>query len=163
AADDGIMPQTREHLAILDLLGIARGVAVVTKVDTVAADRVAAVESEVAALLHASALDGAEVIPISAHRGDGIDALNTILAGAAARPGARRDDGGFRLAIDRAFTLPGAGLVVTGTVHAGRVAAGDRLLLSPLGREVRVRSLHAQNEAAEAGVAGQRCALNISG
>ena len=101
--------------------------------------------------------------PVSAHRGDGIEDLRTILLVAAAETGRRRGGGGFRLAIDRAFTLSGAGLVVTGTVHAGRVAAGDRLLLAPSGREVRVRSLHAQNEAAQAGEAGQRCALNITG
>ena len=163
AADDGIMPQTREHLAILDLLGIDRGIAVLTKVDRVSPERAGAVTAEIHALLAGSALAGIDVIPVSAHRGDGIEDLRTILSVAAAETGGRRPAGGFRLAIDRAFTLSGAGLVVTGTVHAGRVAAGDRLILAPLGREIRVRSLHAQNEAAESGVAGQRCALNITG
>ena len=163
AADDGIMPQTREHLAILDLLGIARGIAVVTKADKATPERLATVTTEVHALLAATGLAGIDVLPVSAYRGDGIDDLRTLLAVAAAETARHNENGGFRLAIDRAFTLAGAGLVVTGTVHAGRVAAGDRLLLSPLGREVRVRSLHAQNEAAEAGRAGQRCALNISG
>ncbi len=163
AADDGIMPQTREHLAILDLLGIDRGIAIVTKADKVAPERVGSVTTEIHALLDGSALAGIDVLPVSAHRGDGIEDLRTILAVAAAETGSRRAGGGFRLAIDRAFTLSGAGLVITGTVYAGRVAAGDRLLLAPLGREVRVRSLHAQNEAAESGVAGQRCALNIVG
>jgi selenocysteine-specific elongation factor len=163
AADDGIMPQTREHLAILDLLGIARGVAVLTKLDKVEPDRATAVTAEIHALLRDTTLAGIDVLPVSAHRGDGIEDLRTILAVAAAETGSHRTDGAFRLAIDRAFTLSGAGLVVTGTVHAGRVAAGDRLLLAPLGREVRVRSLHAQNEAAESGGAGQRCALNITG
>ena len=163
AADDGIMPQTREHLAILDLLGIDRGIAVVTKIDRVAPERLGAVTAEIHALLEASGLAKVDVLPVSAHRGDGIDDLRTILAVAAAETAQRNQTGGFRLAIDRAFTLPGAGLVVTGTVHAGCVAPGDRLLLAPLGREVRVRSLHAQNEAADSGVAGQRCALNITG
>ena len=162
AADDGIMPQTREHLAILDLLGIDRGIVLLTKMDKVAPERLAAVTGEIHAFLKDSCLASADVMPVSAHRGDGIDDLKTILAVAAAETGTRKNGGGFRLAIDRAFTLSGAGLVVTGTVHAGRVAPGDRLLLAPLGREIRVRSLHAQNEAAEAGVAGQRCALNIS-
>ena len=163
AADDGIMPQTREHLAILDLLGISRGVAVVTKVDKVSAERGASVVAEVQALLHDTNLADAEVLQVSAQRGDGIDDLKTTLSLAAEVTGARAGIGGFRLAIDRAFTLSGAGLVVTGTVHAGRVAPGDRLTLAPQGRDIRVRSLHAQNEAAEAGHAGQRCALNISG
>ena len=163
AADDGIMPQTREHLAILDLLGISRGIAVLSKVDKVTPERAGAVTAEIHALLAASSLADIDVLPVSAHRGDGVEDLRTMLAVAAAETGARKLSGGFRLAIDRAFTLSGAGLVVTGTVHAGRVGPGDRLLLAPLGREVRVRSLHAQNEAAEAGAAGQRCALNIAG
>lgn len=163
AADDGIMPQTREHLAILDLLGIARGVAVVTKSDKVGEERLAAVVAEVQALLATSGLAGAKVLPVAALRGDGIDDLKAILADAASNIRQRTGEGGFRLAIDRAFTLSGAGLVVTGTVHAGRVRTGDRLLLAPQGREIRVRSLRAQNEAAEAGVAGQRCALNVTG
>ena len=168
AADDGIMPQTREHLAILDLLGIRRGVVALTKIDKVEPGRVGAVTAEVHALLAGSGLAEAAILPLSAHSGDGMPALSEALAQAAEdmaaeETGARENGGRFRLAIDRAFTLAGTGLVVTGTVHAGRVAPGDRLLLAPRGREIRVRGLRAQNEAAEAGAAGQRCALNISG
>ena len=163
AADDGIMPQTREHLAILDLLGISRGVVALTKIDKVAPERVGAVMAEVHALLAGSPLAEAAILPLSAHSGDGMDALTAALAEAAADTCSREGSGRFRLAIDRAFTLAGTGLVVTGTVHAGRVAAGDRLLLAPRGREIRVRGLRAQNEVAEAGNVGQRCALNIAG
>ena len=163
AADDGIMPQTREHLAILDLLGIRRGVVAVTKTDKVEPARIGAVMAEVHALVAGSALADAAILPLSAHSGDGMAALTDALAQAAAQTLSREESGRFRLAIDRAFTLPGTGLVVTGTVHAGRVAPGDRLLLAPRGREIRVRGLRAQNEAAEAGFAGQRCALNIAG
>ena len=163
AADDGIMPQTREHLAILDLLGISRGIAVVTKIDKVDDDRVARVVSELEVALQGSVLADVEILPISAQRGDGIDALKAAIDKAASETRLRHAGGGFRLAIDRAFSLTGVGLVVTGTVHAGRVVPGDRLMLAPLGREIRVRGLHAQNEQAELGRAGQRCALNIVG
>ena len=163
AADDGIMPQTREHLAILDLLGIARGVVAITKIDRVEPPRLASVVADAHALVAGSVLRGAPIVAVSAHRGDGMAALAELLESAAAETRARADTGRFRLAIDRAFTMAGAGLVVTGTVHAGRVAPGDRLLLSPQGREIRVRSLRTQNEDAATGAAGQRCALNISG
>ena len=163
AADDGIMPQTREHLAILDLLGIRRGVVAVTKTDKVEPGRVGAVMAEVHARLAGSGRAEAAILPLSAHSGDGMAALTQALAEAAAGTPARQDGGRFRLAIDRAFTVSGTGLVVTGTVHAGRVVPGDRLLLAPRGREIRVRGLRAQNEAAEAGAAGQRCALAIAG
>ena len=163
AADDGIMPQTREHLAILDLLGISRGVVAITKIDRVEPARLHGVIAEAYALVAESALCGAPVVAVSAHRGDGIGELAALLDAAAAKTRARGETGRFRLAIDRAFTIAGAGLVVTGTAHAGRVAPGDRLLLSPQGREIRVRGLRTQNEAAETGTAGQRCALNISG
>ena len=163
AADDGVMPQTREHLAILDLLGIARGVVAITKVDRVEAPRLASVVAEAHALVAGTVLRDAPIMALSALRGDGVAELTELLESAAAETRTRGQSGRFRLAIDRAFTMAGAGLVVTGTVHAGRVAPGDRLLLAPQGREIRVRGLRAQNEAAESGAVGQRCALNISG
>ena len=163
AADDGPMPQTREHLAILDLLGLDHGVIALSKCDLADAARIDAVRSEIHALLAGTALAEAEVIALSSATGAGIDTLDHHLAQAAAALPAARDGGRFRLAVDRSFTLPGIGTVVTGTAFAGRVAAGDRLLVTPSGREVRVRSVHAQNRAADAGHAGQRCALNIAG
>jgi selenocysteine-specific elongation factor len=164
AADDGVMPQTREHLAVLSLLGVGRGVVAVTKCDRADAARVQAVCAEAAALLEPTPLAGAPVLPVSALSGEGLDPLRRWLADAAAGEALRDDaEAAFRLAVDRAFTLDGVGTVVTGTVHAGRVAIGDELLLAPGGARARVRSLHAQNRAvAEAG-AGQRCAVALAG
>ena len=168
AADDGVMPQTREHLAILDLLGLENGLVAITKSDRVDAERRAAVEQEVRALLSGTGLAQAAILPCSAHNGAGIADLAGRLERAALAPRARAaGDRGFRLAVDRAFTLPGIGLVVTGAVHAGTVRVGDRLLLSPGGqeggRELRVRGVRAQNEEAESAGAGERVALNVTG
>lgn len=163
AADDGPMPQTEEHLAILDLLGVAVGAVAITKIDRVAPERLAEATEEIAVLLAGTTLESAPVFPLSALTGDGVPALQAHLEAAARAFHARPDDGNFRLAIDRTFTIAGAGLVVTGTVYAGRVAVGDRLVLSPAGAPVRVRAIHAQNRDAAQGRAGERCALNISG
>jgi selenocysteine-specific elongation factor len=157
------MPQTREHLAVLDLLGIQEGIVVISKIDRADPVRVQKVVAEVQALIADTVLADATVLPLSAHRGDGIDALSAVLDKAAATIGIRESKGRFRMAVDRTFTLAGIGLVATGTVYAGSVAAGDRLRVSPIGRDIRVRSLRAQNEAAERGTIGQRCALAISG
>ena len=164
AADDGVMPQTREHLAVLSLLGVARGAVVVTKIDRVDAQRVDAVRAEAVALVAGSTLAAAPVLAVSATTGQGVDALRAWLSDAAAQP-ARRDDAslGFRLAVDRAFTLAGVGTVVTGTAHAGSVKVDDELLLVPPAIPLRVRSLHAQNEAVSRAGAGQRCALGLAG
>lgn len=163
AADDGVMPQTREHLEIVDLLGIAHGAVALTKIDRVPAARVAEVQAEIEQLLAGSLLAGSPVFPVSSIKGDGIEVLRAHLESAAAIRQSHADDGNFRLAVDRCFTLTGSGTVVTGTVFAGRVQVGDKLLVSPSGKEVRVRSIHAQNRAAEWGQAGQRCALNLAG
>jgi selenocysteine-specific elongation factor len=162
AADDGPMPQTEEHLAILDLLGVARGCVVVTKTDRVDAARAAEVAGLVEILTDGTVLAGAPVFPVSALSGDGVAALRDHLAAVAAETGRRAAAGAFRLAVDRRFTVPGAGLVVTGTVFSGTVARDDQLVLSPAGTRVRVRGLHAQNREAATGVVGQRCALNIA-
>lgn len=164
AADDGVMPQTREHLAVLSLLGLQRGIVAVTKCDRVDAARVQAVCAEAAALLQPTPLAGAPVLPVSAYTGQGIPALRQWLADAAAAEAGRGDDGAaFRLAVDRAFTLDGVGTVVTGSVHAGSVAVGDELVLVPGDRCVRVRSLHAQNRPVQRAGAGQRCAVALAG
>jgi selenocysteine-specific elongation factor len=168
AADEGPRPQTVEHLAILDLLGVARGVVALTRSDRVDDARLAKAAAEVASLLAGTGLQDAPVLACSSVTGAGIEALAAHLASAAARLDAERDTAdrqtrGFRLALDRAFTLPGVGLVVTGTAHAGEVRAGDRLVLSPAGLEARVRAVHAEGAAAPVGRAGQRCALNLSG
>lgn len=161
AADDGVMPQTVEHLHILDLLGLNRGLVALTKADLVPSERLVEAEAEITALLAPTALAGIPIIPVSSLTGLGIDVVAACLADNASRPQGE-SQGLFRLAVDRAFTIAGAGVVVTGTAFAGRVAAGARLMLSPSGREVRIRSLHAQNRKAESGQAGQRLALNLA-
>ena len=163
AADDGVMPQTREHLAIVELLGIRRALVALTKIDRVEAPRVAEVRQQVEVLLQAGPLAGAPIFPVSSITGEGIDALRAALIAQAADVRARSEDGHFRLAIDRTFSVTGAGVVVTGTAFAGRVQVGDELALSPAGRTVRVRGLHAQNQAAQEAHAGQRVALNLAG
>ncbi|MDM4765870.1 selenocysteine-specific translation elongation factor [Pelomonas sp. SE-A7] len=167
AADDGVMPQTREHLAVLSLLGLARGAVVITKCDRADATRIATLRLEIAELLAGTPLASAPVIEVAATAGQGIAELRQLLFDAAAQPGQRADDGrAFRLAIDRAFSLNGVGTVVTGTIHSGSVRIGDELLLTPnlrVHKPLRVRSLHAQNAAVEQAGAGQRCAVALVG
>ena len=195
AADDGVMPQTREHLAVLSLLGIDRGVVAITKIDRVDEARVQEVAQQVTALLADTPLAHAPIIPVSATRGDGVAELRQLLRAEAVRlDTAHGADGtvdphdsdspvraaaatepaqttaalpaqmGFRLAIDRVFSLDGVGTVATGTVHAGRVQVGDVLQQLPDGpKELRVRSLHAQNRSTDTAHAGQRCAINLAG
>ena len=163
AADDGPMPQTREHLQILDLLGLRHGIVALTKADLVGPDRLAEVTAQIRALLAGTGLAAAEIMSVSSVTGAGIATLEARLLAAAAALPSRPVAGRFRLAVDRSFTLPGVGTVVTGTVFAGQVAIGDRLLLSPSGIEARVRGIHAQNREAERGRAGQRCAINVAG
>jgi len=142
AADDGVMPQTVEHLHIVDLLTIKHGIAVITKIDRVPAERVAEVAASVRTLLAPTALASIEVLPVSAISGDGIDKLRDMLANAAGEFGDREHAGrNLRYAIDRVFTIAGSGTVVTGTVFNGAVAVGDKLMLSPSGIEVRVRGI----------------------
>ncbi|CAG4912448.1 selenocysteine-specific translation elongation factor [Paraburkholderia saeva] len=165
AADDGVMPQTREHLAILQLLGVGRGAVALTKIDRVDAARLAEVRSEITAFLAPTPLADAPFFETNATRADdpGVAALNAHLRSTATQWSARRDDGLFRLAVDRVFTLAGQGTIVTGTVFSGKVATGETMLLAPAGVPVRVRSIHAQNRATDLGHAGQRCALNLAG
>ena len=163
AADDGVMPQTREHLAILELLGIPRLLVALTKADRVDAERLAQVRQEVSALLAAGPFAGAPLYPVTSPSGAGIPALRAALLAALDQVRQRNVRGGFRLAVDRVFSVAGAGVVVTGTAFAGQVAVGDELILTPRGQRLRVRGLHAQNRAAEAAQAGQRVSLNLAG
>ena len=163
AADDGPMPQTREHLAIAGLLGLTRGAVALTKIDAVTPQRLAAAGDEISALLADTPLARAPVFPVAATRGDGVVALREHLLAAARTLGARQARGGFRLAIDRVFTLQGIGLVVTGTAFSGRVIVGDTVTVTPPGLTARVRGLHVQDRPAQEGSAGQRIAINLAG
>ena len=163
AADDGVMPQTREHTAILDLLGVSECIAVVSKTDKVDAARVDEASGQIDALLSATGMRGAEVHRVSALSGAGVEALAGALRERALGLAARAADGRFRLCVDRAFMLRGAGLVVTGTVHAGVAATGERLVVTPGGHEARIRGIHAQDRPAGHARTGQRCALNLAG
>ncbi len=163
AADDGPMPQTREHLEIVDLLGIRQGAVALTKSDLCSPERLAAAQREIGELLAGTALAGAPVFPVAATTGAGIDELRAHLDAAASACSRRPTAGGFRLAVDRCFSLAGAGTVVTGTAFAGSVKVGDQLRLTPSGHSVRVRSLRVQDAPAEIGRAGQRIALALAG
>ncbi|MBH3411935.1 selenocysteine-specific translation elongation factor [Pseudomonas putida] len=162
AADDGVMPQTREHLAIIELLGIPQALVVISKCDRVEPARLAEVQAQVRELLAAGPYAKARQFPVSSITGQGIEVLRRALLEAEVRVRQRSARGGFRLAVDRAFAVTGAGVVVTGTALAGRVSAGDTLLLGKAGKPVRVRGLHAQHQVALVAEAGQRVALNIS-
>lgn len=162
AADDGVMPQTIEHLAILDLLGIRLGAVALTKLDQVDQARIHNVSLEINAVLDRTTLRGAPVFPVSAVKGDGMDRLRDHLAKAAAMHPERASTGNFRLAIDRCFSLRGIGVTLTGTVFSGAVSTGDIMVLSPAGMRVRVRGLHVNNQPASQASAGMRCAINIT-
>lgn len=162
-ANEGVMPQTLEHVRILDLLGVRDTLAVITKTDRVAPAQVQALDTALRGLLPA-----APVFPVSNLSGAGIAELQAELDARATASQARAVRGHFRLSVDRAFVIKGIGLIVTGTAISGRVAVGDSLRLytakSPnQGVTVRVRGIHAQDQVAATGEAGQRCALNLVG
>jgi selenocysteine-specific elongation factor len=163
AADDGVMPQTREHIAIMDLLGLARGIVALTKVDLVSDERRQNVIAAINDVLAETSLSGSTIAPVSVVTGEGVASLRQRLieatCGADRHGSARR----FRLVVDRCFVLTGIGTVVTGTVLSGAVAIGDRVTVSPSGIGARVRSIHAQNRAVDRGQARDRCALNLAG
>lgn len=165
AADDGVMPQTREHLTILELLGIRRGVVALTKTDRVEAARIAAVKAEIQNLLATTALAGAQIFTTLAHieLDPGVQELKAHLMTVAQSQTQREYRQLFRLAIDRVFNLSGKGLFIAGTASAGSVKIGDTLTLAPSGVTLRVRSIHAQNRPVEIGYAGQRLSMNVAG
>ena len=163
AADEGVKPQTREHLAILDLLRIGRGVVALTKADLVPPERLRAARAEAEALIASSSLRGAPLVPVSSVTGEGVEELLEALDRAAAGAGARDEAGAARLPIDRVFSIEGIGTVVTGTLWNGAIRAGDALTLLPSGRSVRVRQVEVHDRAVDAARAGQRTAVAIHG
>ena len=163
AADDGVMPQSIEHLTIVDLLGINRGLVALTKCDLVDANRLIKVRNDIANALLPTALSDIEILPVSSTTSEGVDTLRQRLFDAAGTVSERAAKGRFRLAVDRSFTLKGTGTVVTGTVLSGTVSIGDHILISPSGKAARIRTIHALNRPAQSGKAGERCALNLAG
>ncbi|MEP6607470.1 MAG: selenocysteine-specific translation elongation factor [Burkholderiaceae bacterium] len=166
AADDGVMPQTDEHLDILLLLGIEAGAVALTKTDAVPIERVDEVRHQIAARVRNTSAMNWPVFTVSSLTGDGVAALQAQLLEAAARIPHVAARGHFRMAIDRCFTLAGVGTVVTGTVHTGAIRVGESVSVGPTSHgamTARVRSIHAQDRASVTGFEGQRCALNLAG
>jgi selenocysteine-specific elongation factor len=162
AADEGVMPQTREHLAILELLGVEHGVIALTKCDLVDEEWLALVEEEVK-LAAQRALPNAAVVPTSANTGKGIPELKAALAAAAANVRARDDSDLFRLPVDRAFTIKGTGTVVTGTVWSGRLARDETVRILPGELTARVRGVQAHGHQVDAAISGARAAVALAG
>jgi selenocysteine-specific elongation factor len=163
AADEGLMPQTEEHLAIVELLGVRRGIPVISKRDLVDAEWLELVRSEVGARLGSSRVRWEPAVATSAVTGEGLDELREALRRVAGDLVERPADDVFRLPIDRVFAVAGAGTVVTGSTWSGTVAVGDAVQLLPLGREVRVRSIEVHGQAADRAVPGRRTALALVG
>ena len=163
AADDGVMPQTREHIAILSLMDIRQYIVALTKIDRVSSDRVDDVADQVDRLLTAAGHEGVTIYPVCAPKNQGIGALMNALTSRVKEASAWSAEHHFRMAIDRVFTLNGVGLVVTGMVFSGAVRTGESMTLSTDGSQVRVRGIKAHNTASDGAKAGERCAINIAG
>jgi selenocysteine-specific elongation factor len=163
AADESVMPQTREHFAICRLLHIPRGIIALTKSDLVDAEMRQLAEMEARALVAGTPLEDAPIVPVSSRTGDGLDALRSALAATLAGASSRPADGPPRLAIDRAFSMRGFGTVVTGTLTRGQIRVEDELVILPAGRRVKVRGLHVHGKAQPSAAAGQRVAVNLGG
>jgi selenocysteine-specific elongation factor len=163
AADEGVMPQTREHLAICQLLRIKDGLVALTKVDLVDEDWLALVIEDTREFLKATFLESKPIVGVSAKTGQGLDALKGALGTLAARVPPKHVEGKFRLPIDRVFTIRGFGTVVTGTLFSGSIRVEDRVEIYPKGIQAKVRGLQVHNESVAEAVAGQRTAINLQG
>ncbi|UCE02793.1 MAG: selenocysteine-specific translation elongation factor [Candidatus Latescibacterota bacterium] len=163
AADESVMPQTREHLDIMALLGLRGGVVAVTKCDLVDEETAEIVEAEIEDLVQGTFLEGARVVRTSARTRQGLDDLLSALEETTATLPAKPTDTFFRLPVDRAFVLPGVGLVVTGTAWSGRVREGDTVEVLPLQRRARVRSVQVHGQKRQEALAGERVAINLHG
>lgn len=163
AADEGVMPQTREHLHICTLLGIRKGFVALTKVDMVEDEWLLLVQEDVRAFLKGTFLEGAAVVPVSSVTGQGITDVVATLDKLAGDVGQRPGVGIFRLPVDRVFTMKGFGTVVTGTLVSGEVSVGQEVEVSPLGLRAKVRGLQVHNEPVEKAESGQRTAVNLQG
>ncbi|MDX6578150.1 MAG: selenocysteine-specific elongation factor [Blastocatellia bacterium] len=163
AADESVMPQTREHFDICRLLGVRKGLVVLTKKDLVDEELLQLVRSEIEELVAGSFLDGAPIISVSSRTGEGIEALKDALRETGLEVAARSADFVTRLPIDRAFSMRGFGAVVTGTLIAGEITQGDELELLPAAIRVRVRGAQVHGSSVNQAIAGQRTAVNLGG
>jgi len=171
AADEGVMPQTREHLAILDLLQIQKGLVVITKTDILESGSSASdlsdwldlVESDIRAVLRGTVMESAPCVRVSARTGSGLDDLIRTLEGVLGETSPRLDLGRPRLPIDRVFTMPGFGTVLTGTLSDGHLSLGDEVEIQPSGKKGRVRGLQTHKKKEETAIPGSRTAVNVSG
>ncbi len=163
AADDSVMPQTVEHLAILELLGVTRGVVALTKADLVDEETMELAQMEVAELIESSCLSGSKIMVCSSVTGAGIDELRAELEQLSIATQARREAGFFRMPIDRVFTVKGHGVVVTGTVFSGSVKPDEHVMVAPGDREARIRRIQSHGATLDSAEAGTRAALNITG
>ena len=163
AADDGVMPQTREHLDIIGLLGITSGVVALTKIDLVTAERIDAVTREIRALLDGTLLASAPVLPVSSGTGEGLETLRQELTHCLALTKSKSVAWPFWMAVDRVFAIRGFGIVATGTIESGQVEKDAHLRLLPGGQTVRVRGIQIHDRPVDSATAGSRCALNLAG
>jgi selenocysteine-specific elongation factor len=163
AADEGVMPQTREHVAILDLLGIETGIVVMTKKDLVDQDWLDLVTLDVQESLEGTSLEDAEVVAVSAEKGEGLDELRAAMDRLIAELPSHQSTGNPRLPVDRSFTISGFGAVVTGTLADGSLKTGQEVEVLPSGRRARIRSLQVHEESREQVEPGTRLAVNLSG
>ncbi|BEH08464.1 MULTISPECIES: selenocysteine-specific translation elongation factor [Geobacter] len=163
AADEGVMPQTREHLEICQLLGVKKGLVALTKSDMVDPDWLELVVEEVRDYLAGSFLEEAPIVPVSSRTGAGIGAVKAELARLAGQVDEKKTEGPFRLPVDRVFTVMGFGTVVTGTLLSGAISVGDEVELLPSGLSARVRGVQTHGRRGDAASAGQRVAVNLQG
>ena len=163
AADEGVMPQTREHLQICTLLGIRKGFVALTKIDMVDEEWLTLVREDVREFLRGTFLEDAPVVPVSSLTGAGFPELIETIARVADEVEEAADVGLFRLPVDRVFTMKGFGTVVTGTLTSGRVTTGEEVEIYPAGLRARVRGIQVHNQPVDTAEAGQRTAVNLQG
>ena len=163
AADEGIMPQTKEHLHICSLLGITTGIVALTKIDLVEKDWLELVKSEITEYLSGSFLENAPIMPVSAIKQEGLTDLITAIDEAVSKINEKADDGIFRLPVDRVFTMKGFGTVITGTVISDHIKIGDEIEILPEAINARIRGIQVHNQPVDTAWAGQRTAINLQG